>query len=297
MGFYDRYFRAEVSRVDQLSPNLVRVVVGGAALTGYSGSQYADERLVVVFPYPGDPEPPAPVDAADGTQDYPDPASAPAMRSLTVRAWSPERHEVVLDVVPHDGGVAGPWAKTVEPGHVVYLTDARGWYSPPADTAWQLLIADLTGLPALGRIVEELPAGTLAYAIVEVIDAADRQQLRSAATLVDRWLVGGGHGRGPSRLLTALRDLDWPAGPGYIWFAGEAAESRAVRKYLRTERRWPRERSTILGYWRVDQEAWLRRYAQIGPELENVYARAVAAGRPSDEALELYDDALEAAGL
>lgn len=297
MGFYDRYFRAEVRRVEPLSPNLIRVIVGGADLAGYSGSRCADERLVVVFPHPGDAEPPAPVEAADGTQDYPDPASAPAMRSLTVRAWSPEREEVVLDVVPHTGGVAGPWAKTVEPGHVVYLTDARGWYSPPVDAVWQLLIADLTGLPALGRIVEELPAGILAYAIVEVIDGADRQQLHSAATLIDRWLVGSGHGCGPSRLLTALRELQWPDGPGYIWFAGEAAESRAVRKYLRTERCWPRERSTILGYWRVDQEAWLRRYAQIGPELEQAYTQAVAAGRPSDEALELYDDALEAAGL
>ena len=57
--------------------------------------------------------------------------------------------------MPHAGGVAGPWARTAQPGQVVYLTDARGWYAPPDDSAWQLLIADLTGLPALERIVEE----------------------------------------------------------------------------------------------------------------------------------------------
>ena len=68
-------------------------------------------------------------------------------------------------------------------------------------------------------------------------------------------------------------------------------------KYLRRERNWPRDRSTVLGYWRVDQEAWLDRYARIGTELEQVYARAVAAGHSSDDALELYDDAVEAAGL
>ncbi|HVH23199.1 MAG TPA: hypothetical protein VNA11_12150, partial [Pseudonocardia sp.] len=45
------------------------------------------------------------------------------------------------------------------------------------------------------------------------------------------------------------------------------------------------------------QEAWLDRYARIGTELEQVYARAVAAGHSSDEALELYDDAVDAAGL
>ena len=88
-----------------------------------------------------------------------------------------------------------------------------------------------------------------------------------------------------------------PAGPGYVWFAGEAAESRAVRKYLRRERGWPRRPVRVLGYWRVDQEAWLARYDAARRELEQVYTQAVAAGRPSDEALELYDDALEAAGL
>ncbi len=164
--------------------------------------------------------------------------------------------------------------------------------------AWQLLVADLTGLPALERIVEELPA-----ADPGVRDRRGADAGRPAAApppprpSFARCLVGGGHGRGPSRLLTAIRELDWPEGPGYVWFAGEAAESRAVRKYLRRERNWPRDRSTILGYWRVDQEAWLARYARIGTELEQVYARAVAAGHSSDEALELYDDAVEAAGL
>ena len=44
------------------------------------------------------------------------------------------------------------------PGDEVYVTQAMGWYAPPADTAWQLLAGDLTGLPAIGRILESLPA-------------------------------------------------------------------------------------------------------------------------------------------
>jgi len=297
VGFYDRYYRATVQAVERRSPNLVRVAFGGASLAGFTSSGVADERLVVVFPRPGESEPPAPIKRADGRQDYPQNETAPPMRSLTVRTWSPERREIVLDIVPHEGGAAGPWAMTAQPGQVVYLTEARGWYAPPADLAWQLLVADLTGMPALERIVEELPASTRAYVIAEVPDADDRPRFASAAIVVPRCLVGSGHGRGPSRLLTAIRELEWPEGPGYVWFAGETAESRAVRKFLRHERNWPRERSLIMGYWRVDQEAWRARYARVGTELEQVYARAVAAGHSSDEALELYDDAVEAAGL
>jgi NADPH-dependent ferric siderophore reductase len=297
VGFYDRYYRAVVQTVERRSPNLVRVVVGGADLGSFTGSGVADERLVVVFPRSGESEPPAPIETSDGRQDYPEDAGAPPMRSITVRSWSAQRREIVLDIVPHEGGAAGPWASSAQPGQVVYLTEARGWYAPPAEAAWQLLVADVTGLPALERIVEELPADVRAYVLVEVPDPADRPRLASAATVVPRCLVGSGHGRGPSGLLSAIRELDWPDGPGYVWFAGEAAESRAVRKYLRRERNWPRDHSTILGYWRVDQEAWLDRYAPVGAELEQVYARAVAAGHPSDEALELYDNAVEAAGL
>ena len=248
MAYYDRYYRAVVQTVERRSPNLLRVVFGGGDLADFTGSGVADERLVVVFPRPGESEPPAPTVAADGRQDYPEEASPPPMHSLSVRSWSAERQEIVLDIVPHEGGVAGPWAMTAHPGQVVYLTEAQGWYAPPAGLAWQLLVADLTGLPALERIVEELPANARAYVLVEVLDPADRPRLASAATVVTRCLVGSGHGRGPSRLLSAIRELDWPEGPGYVWFAGEAAESRAVRRYLRRERNWPRERSTILGY-------------------------------------------------
>ena len=111
------------------------------------------------------------------------------------------------------------------------------------------------------------------------------------------WLVGTGNGRAPSGLLAALAGFDPPPGPGYVWFAGEAADSRGVRRHLRREWGWSAERYTTLGYWRRDAERWDARYAEIGPGLEHVYAEAVAAGRSSTEALELYDDALEQAGL
>ena len=91
--------------------------------------------------------------------------------------------------------------------------------------------------------------------------------------------------------------MELPEGPGYVWFAGEAAESRAVRKYVRRELGWPTERFTILGYWRVEKERWLARYEEVGESLEAVYETAVASGLSEGDALEIYEDALEKAGL
>lgn len=297
MGFYDTYYRAAVRSVSRMTPNLLRVRFGGGDLAGWSSTGRGDERLVVVFPHPGDREPPGPQRQPDGTYDYPDEATRPPMRSYTVRAWNERNSELLVDFVTHSGGVAAAWALTAEPGQVVYLTAATGWYDPPADTGWELLVADMTGLPALGRILELLAAGRRAYVIAEVIEPGDEQPLTSAGTVETRWLHGTGHGVAPSGLLDAVHEFRWPDGPGYVWFAGEASESRAVRKHLRAELGWSPERYDILGYWRLRQEEWLRRYERIGPGLEQVYTSAVAQGQSSTDALELYDDALERAGL
>lgn len=296
-GYYQDYFRAEVRAVQRLTPHMLRVVLGGLDLSRFRSSGAGDERLIVVFPPSGASEPPPPVRMPDGTLDYPDRTACPPMRSYTVRAWDPVAGQMTIDFVLHPGGVAAPWAIRARPGHVVYVTEAGGWYAPPVDAQWQVLLADLTGLPALGRIVEETPAPLPTVAIAEVPETADRQNSLANWGADVRWLTGTGNGLGPSRLLTALRELDLPTGPGYVWFAGEAGESRSVRRYLRHQLGWTNEHFTSLGYWRIKQEEWLSRYERIGDRLEAIYSSALADGRSEGDALDVYENALEKAGL
>lgn len=295
MGYYDDYYRAEVRAVEALTPTMIRIVFGGEDLRRFASSGDPDERLVVVLPRPGERHTPDPVRQADGTLDYPA-DDEPEIRSYTVRRFDPEAPEMVIDFVRHVGGAAAAWAIQARVGDVVYLSPAKGWYSPPADATWQLLLADLTGLPALGRILDELPADMRAITVAEVATDADRQRFTSAAEVSSQWLVAG-NGHGPSRLLEVLKLIEFPAGPGYIWFAGEASESRAVRKYVRRELGWTTDRFTIIGYWRMDQERWMARYEPIGETLEKVYTDAVASGLSEGDALDVYEDALEKAGL
>lgn len=297
MGYYDVYHRAEVVATRRLSPHLVRVELGGEGLRSWTTSGAPDERLVLVLPAPGSRRVARPVTMPDGTQDYPDPDDQPPMRSYTVRSWDAEAARMVVELVVHDGGIASTWATTARPGDVIYLTSAMGWYRPPADATWQLLVADLAGFPALARAVEELPAGTRAHALVEVPAEDDRLPVGSAGDVTWTWLVGSGNDVGPSRLADAVAAHVTPDGPGYVWFAGEASASRAVRKHLRQERRMPAASCTLLGYWRLDSERWDARYAEVAPTIEAVYTDAVAAGATSEDALVLYDEALERIGL
>ncbi len=275
----DGYRTVQVRSAAALTPNMIRVVLGGAGLNDFSSSGFADERVGIAFT------------GANGTVD-----DSP-VRAYTVRRWDADARELTVDLVRHDGGVAARWAEQARPGDVVQIGEPLGWYAPPADCAWQLLVADMTGLPALGRILEELPATTRAHAIVETIDSGDWQMLQSAAPLAVDWHAASGHGLGPSVLARAVRDFEFPEGPGYVWFAGEAAESRSIRKFLRRELGWSVDRFEVLGYWRVRKEAWMARYETVSAEIEQVYAKAIADGRDTNEALELYDAALEKVGL
>ncbi len=295
MGYYSDYYRADVREVVALTPNMIRIVFGGEDLRRFATSGDPDERLVVVLPRPGERETPAPVRQPDGTLDYPA-DDEPEIRSYTVRRFDADKPEMVVDFVRHVGGLAATWAIQAEVGDVVYLSPAKGWYAPPSDARWQLLLADMTALPALGRILESLPAEMSAIAVTEVTAELDRQELTSAADVTYTWVTGG-NGHGPSRLLAALQQLELPEGPGYIWFAGEAAESRAVRKYVRRELGWPTDRFTIIGYWRAEKEKWLARYEQVGEQLEKTYEAALEQGLSEGDALEVYEEALEKAGL
>lgn len=225
-------------------------------------------------------------------------AEVPA-QSSDGRSYSVRYHDdatITVDVVLHAHGPGTGWAATARPGDRVRLDHARSWYRPEPDTQWQLLVSDLSGLPATARILEELPEGTPAIVIVEVASDDDIDYLPACpgATLICR--VGSGNGQGPSALARAVAELDLPTGRGYCWFAGEAAESRTVRKFLR-RLGWTIDQYDITGYWRQDSETWDARFAELQDAVLPVYERALTDGKGDKVAFEEFDEACERIGL
>jgi NADPH-dependent ferric siderophore reductase len=215
------------------------------------------------------------------------------------RNYSVRHHDgdiLDLDVVLHAHGVGTTWANTTVPGERVGLDHARSWYRPEPTTDWQLLVADLAGLPAAARIIEEFPGGVPVTAIVEVADGNDLDYLPSHPDVTVVSSVGSGNGHAPSLLAQLVRDVTPPQGRGYCWFAGEAAESRAVRKHFRGLG-WTVEQLDVTGYWRFDSETWDAKYAAVADQVEAVWARALADGKSERLADEEFDEALERAGL
>lgn len=206
---------AVVEAKEHLSAHLVRLTLGG--LDSWVSTGLPDEWVGLVVP------------------------GQFQSRYYTVRSVAEGR--VTLDVVVHEAGLVTEWVATDCVGQTVTVTDAKGSFEPPEPCEWLLLVGDLTALPAMARIVQETTVADVRI-LAEVEDELPGYLPEGASVT---WRPGGGE----SRLAAAVEELEWPAGEGYFWMAGESAQMRAIRKHLMRERRIPGERYNVMGYWRA----------------------------------------------
>lgn len=293
-------FVATLTGSERITANLLRArftITGGSGV-GYRPIDPGDEAVAFYFSADGEElhairsaNP-----AALGGWELADEPRSRGHRNYTVRTYDPETAEMTIDVADHDHGPAISWFRAARPGWRVLAAGPRSWYSPPADAAAHVLAGDLAALPALARILQCTPAQIPVTVIAEVPDRDDLRYLPARANTTVVEVVGSGNGTAPSRLAAALAEVDLPS-DGYLWCSGESADTRAAKKHVRAAG-WQRGRADVVGYWRANAEEWTRRFERAGQQrLRTVFTDALAAGRSRQEATDLYDEALEAAGL
>lgn len=297
MAAVNSVHRAVVVEVVLLSPGMTRIVFGGDGLEGFVSTGVGDEYLRLFLPADGHTEPVLPEPTADGYWRFPDGEHSTVVRTYTVRAWDPEARRLTIDFVIHDGGVAARWAAGAQPGHVVGVNTPRGMYAAPESITWQLLIADLTGLPAAIRLAEQAFEGVRTSIVIEVGSPADELPTELPRGVDLTW-VHGGNGHGPSRLEGIVRAAAFPAAQGYVWVAGEARATRAIRRYLRHELGLAADAYKVIGYWTEDSERWMQRYETLPEELRS-HLRQIWQDdeRDVEEVTDEYEETLEAHGL
>lgn len=170
-----------VSHVRRLSPKMVRVTLTGDDLAGFVSAGF-DDHVKLFFPPEGSEKPVLPTLGANGPV-FPEGAERPDRRDYTPRSYDAARNELAIDFALHESGPATKWAESAEPGQFLGVAGPRGSFVVPVDFDWHLLVGDETALPAIGRRLEELPAGTRAIVVAEVDGPADEIALTSAAPL------------------------------------------------------------------------------------------------------------------
>jgi NADPH-dependent ferric siderophore reductase len=257
MGMANRAARTGVvTGVEQLTPRMVRVVVGGEGLVAMPAGEFTDHYIKVLFPQPGVSYP-EPFDMAAIRESMPR-DTWPVVRTYTIRRWLPEAGEMWVDFVVHgDAGIAGPWAANARPGDPFRFMGPGGGYAPSPAAGWHLLAGDESALPAIGAALEGMPEGAPVTAFIEVADAADEQKLETAGDARITWLHRGDRPVGTA-LVEAVRELAFP-GPGVHAFVhGEAGFVKELRRHLRLERQVPLDQLSISGYWRrgMNEDGW-----------------------------------------
>ncbi|MGI5454590.1 siderophore-interacting protein [Streptomyces sp. CA-249302] len=228
--------RLTVADVTRVTPRLVRVRAEGD-LTGWTADG-PGAHLKVFVP------------TSDG---------GTAMRTYTVREFAPDRGELTLEFGIHADGPATRWASAGAPGDPLEISgQARGGFFPRGDTSRILLIGDHCALPAMSSILESLPAGIRAEAVVEVVALDDRIDVSGPAQPDVTWTTESG--RPGEQLLTAVRSMPYPQEPTEVWVGCEAGVMREIRRHLlaqgaRTARSASSPSAVTLhtrAYWKLD---------------------------------------------
>src|SRR4051812_44563019 len=233
-------------------PPLRVITCGGGDLATFSPLG-ADTFLFVLLPPPGRSA--LTVDAGFSWEAWGRMAEdeRPVGAYYTLRAWRPDVGEVDMLFVLHEpSGPASAWAARAQPGDPVALWGPREAFAPPADARRFVLVADETGLPAVAAILDSLDASARVDVLAECDDPAEHQPPPDHPGTTVHWVPRAGRpaGTAPELLLDEVRRLDLDPAGGYIWGGGESRVMTAVRKHVRGHLGWPRERVSLVAYWR-----------------------------------------------
>ncbi len=255
----------EVVRTEQLTPHIVRVVLGGSGNgTGFdtfTPNDFTDAYVKIVFVKHS-------VDVAalrqpltlDSFNDLP-PEQRPAVRTYTVRSVDSDRRELAIDFVVHgEHGVAGPWALAAQPGQPAYLMGPSGAYAPDPAADWHLMAGDEAALPAISAALEALPDNAIGKVFIEVAGPEDEIPLKAPGGVGINWIYRGGRADlvpeekagDHAPLIAAVKETNWLPGQVQVFIHGEAQTvMHNLRPYIRKQRGVEAEwAASISGYWR-----------------------------------------------
>ncbi|UTX54290.1 siderophore-interacting protein [Leucobacter aridicollis] len=251
-----------VSRLTEVTSTMLRITLTGAALDAHTdqagnvtpafSSPGFDDDVRLLFPYPGDLTPVLP-EIEHGRVTFA-PGRRPIARAYTVRRFDPTTRELDIDIVLHGTGVASTWASTASVGDVMYVVGPGKTVDLPSGADNYLILGDDTAIPAVARLLEELPKRATGEVLLSVPGKEYRYELQAPAGVRVRW-INADAVASPTRspLLVALEATTLPRENLAVWVAGEQAEVREIRRFLVQTWELPRAAISFTGYWKRGQ--------------------------------------------
>ena len=243
----------EVVSVRALTPRLVSVVVGGPALEGF-GVEVPTAHIKLFLPAAGQVAPVLPTFGPDGPV-WPGDGQRPVVRTYTPRRFDPVTSTLEIQFVLHGTGPASEWAARARTGDRLALAGPGGRFAlDPAVRHWWIG-GDESALPAVGTLLEALPASATAEVHLEVAGPDDEIPLTSRAALTVAWhhrRDPGGWGVELADALSTATPSDPDRAPA-VWVACEAGAVRRIRRQLLAAPGRAATSMVTRGYWRLGE--------------------------------------------
>lgn len=235
---------ATVADVQRISSSYTRITVEGADLARFASGGLHFRLLF------GPKGAPWPTTDTNGVTVWPGGATAWHRPVYTVRRITKHglQHRLEFDVFLHDGGRVTTWTQTAKMGDEIALVGPGGDAKPKlAD--WMGFVGDETALPALARMLADLPTSTQGEAVIFVPKEDDIQPMPHPAGVKLRWeLRDTGH-----TMIDALTSLVIPQVARRVFFAGELQEAQAARQVL-LDRGLSKREFMAATYWTRDKD-------------------------------------------
>lgn len=222
----------KVLNVDQVTPNMRSVSLGGAALRTFPASQDGGYVKLML--------------SSRGV------FAKALMRTYTIRRQTPEKIDIefALHGADGEGGPAVEWAMNAKPGDEILLGGPGPAKPLAAGADWYLVVGDMTSLPAIAVNLARLPGDALGDVIIEVRTKEDRQNLVHPAGVHVDWVYNSSPGENVDAFEQKLRSISWRRGRVYAWSATEFDMMRRVRSFLREEKGLQKDQFYISSYWK-----------------------------------------------
>lgn len=187
-----------------------------------------------------------PETSPNGVTKWPDGEDALHVRYYTIKTVNQETGTIDIDIVRHEGGLIADWAEAAEKGAKIGLLGPGG--GEKSGTAERVLLCgDKTALPALARMIEDLPE-TVSGDVIAEADTLDTLK----AYLPPARLALHALPRETFRqeVRTYSEGLAAEKKPDFAWFAGEHQNAQDMRKFFKSDLGLSKGRQYAITYWR-----------------------------------------------
>ncbi|MEM7472581.1 MAG: MFS transporter [Pseudomonadota bacterium] len=231
------------SRRQKIEPGLIRVTLEGIDVTALAKDGI---HMRLMMPLQRGRKPVWPVINENGGTVWPQGEDKLHSRYVTIREIRIDQREVDVDIAHHEGGLIADWAALDGDDQEIGVMGPAG--DPQLHHTDNIILAsDITGLPAIARLIESVEGQATGHVFVAAENQADLDSYLPTSSLKLTALD-------PASFADDVADhiRSCTADPvSYGWFAGELKAAQAVRSVFKTDFGLTKQTQLSVAYWKA----------------------------------------------